>query len=276
MLTNFHTHCSFSDGKQDPETIVREAIRKGLTGIGFSTHAPVHFENTWAMQPGRLSQYMETISGLKRKYAGHIEIYLGMEIDYFIDVDEALFRNTQLDYIIGSVHFLTNKGHSPYYPVDMNPDKFTNGIDEMFGGDAGAYVKTYYSHVRDLIIRYRPSVTGHFDLVKKFNRDNRFFNEREKWYEDAVMPALLEIAKCGSIVEINTSIVYRGLGDEPYPSGWILKRCRDLGIPIMINSDAHSMDKLDAWFLQAREFARKAGFSSRRILSKGKWDDIPL
>lgn len=35
MLTNYHTHSIFSDGKNTPEEIVQKAIEKGFGAVGF-------------------------------------------------------------------------------------------------------------------------------------------------------------------------------------------------------------------------------------------------
>ena len=36
MLANFHTHSTFSDGKNTPEELINYAIEKGFCSLGFS------------------------------------------------------------------------------------------------------------------------------------------------------------------------------------------------------------------------------------------------
>ncbi len=42
--TNYHSHCSFCDGKAPMEEFIREAIRQGFTAYGVSSHAPLPFD----------------------------------------------------------------------------------------------------------------------------------------------------------------------------------------------------------------------------------------
>lgn len=105
ILNNYHTHSNFCDGSDEPEKYVEEAIRLGLISLGFSGHAPVPFENTWSIKKENLGDYCRTIEGLKEKYAGKINIFLGLEIDYIPGISTGfgqLFADYRLDYAIGT------------------------------------------------------------------------------------------------------------------------------------------------------------------------------
>ena len=41
--TNYHSHCSFCDGKAPMEEFIKEAIRQGFSAYGISSHAPLPF-----------------------------------------------------------------------------------------------------------------------------------------------------------------------------------------------------------------------------------------
>ena len=45
QLSNYHTHTAFCDGRDEPEAIVREAIRLGCPELGFSGHSHVPFDD---------------------------------------------------------------------------------------------------------------------------------------------------------------------------------------------------------------------------------------
>jgi histidinol-phosphatase (PHP family) len=96
--------------------------------------------------------------------------------------------------------------------------------------------------------------------VKKNNRDGRYFSESEPWYRAAVLGALRRIAPTGSIVELNTGGVTRNTSGAFYPSEWILAECLKLGIPVMVNSDAHRPQDLDGHFREAYALLRDLGF----------------
>jgi len=74
---DYHTHTVFSHGKNTPEENVLSAIEKGLKKIAITDHAPGHIfygvKNTGA--------YIQTVEDLKRKYAGKIEVLLGLELN---------------------------------------------------------------------------------------------------------------------------------------------------------------------------------------------------
>ena len=44
ILTDFHTHTRFCDGKNTAEEMVNAAIRLGLSKIGFSCHSFTPFD----------------------------------------------------------------------------------------------------------------------------------------------------------------------------------------------------------------------------------------
>ena len=50
MLANFHTHTTFSDGKNTPEEVVISALEQGLCTIGFSDHAYTPYDLRYCMK----------------------------------------------------------------------------------------------------------------------------------------------------------------------------------------------------------------------------------
>ena len=49
ILSNFHTHTSFCDGKNTPEELVLYAIEQGCAELGFSGHSYVDFDKESCM-----------------------------------------------------------------------------------------------------------------------------------------------------------------------------------------------------------------------------------
>ena len=49
MITNLHTHTTFSDGKNTPEEIVLTALEQGFCSIGFSDHAYTSYDISYCM-----------------------------------------------------------------------------------------------------------------------------------------------------------------------------------------------------------------------------------
>ena len=45
---NLHAHCTFDDGRNTPEEMVRASLEAGLGSVGLSLHSPLPFESAWA------------------------------------------------------------------------------------------------------------------------------------------------------------------------------------------------------------------------------------
>ena len=138
-LTNYHSHSLYCDGRANMEDFIRFALSEGFTSYGFSSHAPLPFPTAWTMEWDCMDDYLAEFRRLKAKYAGQIELYIGLEIDYLNEESNpsvARFRELPLDYRIGSVHLLYNdKGE--VVDVDVTADKFRKLVDEILAvGDA--------------------------------------------------------------------------------------------------------------------------------------------
>lgn len=273
-FSNFHTHCCFCDGEGKPEEYVEKAIEKGFEALGFSSHAPVHFARTWTMNEGRLHEYLDTVKSLKVKYRGRIQIYLGLEIDYFskeYGPNSPVYRKLGLDYNIGSVHCMLNKDDGKYLEVDGTEDKYIEIIESIFKGDTEKFAAEYYNKVRNMVKEHKPDIIGHLDLIKKNNRGGKYFSMDQKWYRDEVFKTLDVISKSSCILEVNTGGLSRKITDTVYPEPWILKECSKLEIPLVLNSDAHNPVNIDAYYEDALHIIGEAGYSKLSVLNDGIW-----
>ena len=279
IKANYHTHSNFCDGKGDPEEYVKAAIEEGFKIIGFSSHAPLPFENDWTMDNSRLFEYSTRINQLKAKYAEQIEIYLGLEADYvpgIVSPSDSKLKALNLDYNIGSIHILRDREKCEFPTVDTNDEIFSKILSELYNNDIKKLVSAYYSLVSDMTINHPVNIIGHFDLVKMNNRENKYFNEKDNWYKEEIEKTLDIIAGTGIIIEINTGGLVRGKTDSIYPSPWILKRCFAKKIRIVVNSDIHAPNQTGKGYLDAVQIAIDAGYKNQRILTKGRWVDSSL
>lgn len=279
VLTNYHTHCGLDDGTGRPEEYAERAVVEGLDALGYSCHAPLPFPQDWVLTAENLSVYLREIGDLKKRYAGKLEIYVGLEVDFVRGIigprDPSLAAH-RLDYVIGSVHFVDGTDVDKHYAVDFTDEMFRDAIEEGFDGDARSLVREYYRNLREMVSEHTPDIVGHFDLIKKNNSGGRYFDENAKWYRDEVMKTLEAIAASGALVEVNTGGLARKRTDAPYPSPWIIPECRKLGIPMNINSDAHSPEHLTHWFGEARQLLRDSGYREQLVLIGGKWQMVGL
>lgn len=237
IISDMHIHSSFSDGEDLCEDIVKEAVLRGFKSIGFSEHSFVPFDAEGTLLLENTEAYKKEVLRLKEKYAGQINIYTGLEMDFFSGLDRAGY-----DYIIGSSHYVKVGGE--YMCVDYSVDNFEKGVKKYFGGDYFKCCEAYYETVSEIYEKTHCDIVGHFDLVSKFNDVLAFIDEESDAYMDMVKSAAERIVKKCSVFEINTGAVARGNKREPYPSKRIMKLLSDMGASFILSSDAHKKENI--------------------------------
>src|SRR5207248_1403969 len=102
-------------------------------------------------------------------------------------------------------------------------------------------------------------------------------NAGAPWSRAAVEDALRALAAAGTIVELSTGGWHYGL-DQPFPSPWIARRCRDLGIPMTPSGDTHRPDEIAYRYADALALLRDTGHREIAVLdaSAGRWVSRPL
>ncbi|MCA0229053.1 MAG: histidinol-phosphatase [Bacteroidetes bacterium] len=274
MLTNYHSHSHYCDGKGSLEEQVQGAIAQGLRAFGFSSHCPVPFVNQWSMKAERLADYLRQTAVLKEKYKDQIELYVGLEVD-FLPNQLGTSDFPMLDYCVGSVHYVELNQFGQPWEIDGSSVEFLACLDTLYDGNIQVALEKYYGIIRQMVETDTPPIVGHLDKIKMHNDARPLFEESEEWYVALVEDTLEVIKKAGCIVEINTRGNYkRGL--ELYPSPWIIARMNELHIPICINSDSHRPEEITASFPLAFEAVRAAGYTHQRVLLEGKWQDVEL
>jgi len=107
MLSNYHTHSNYCDGKATLREMVDFAVTHGFKALGFSGHCPLPFENNYSITD--YEGYCNEVRALKEEYRDRIAIHLGLEIDYIPGMLEdftPLIEKGGLEYTIGSVHLI--------------------------------------------------------------------------------------------------------------------------------------------------------------------------
>lgn len=278
MQVNFHTHTIFCDGLNTPEDFVLSAISKNIKTLGFSAHVPIAIENTWSMRAEKIDKYLAEISRLKIKYSKNLEIYCGFEMDYLPTEDKQKINNyiKLADYTIGSVHYLYDHLTKRYFSADGTKDDIIETINCFAQGDVKFFVRSYYQELLRIIYEFKPDIVGHFDIIKKQNQGNTFFNEKEEWYQILVQQTLDSIASAKIVIEVNTGGRSREYITDNYPSNWILIECFKRKIPIIISSDAHKPEDINFFFEQTRTYLKSIGFTNQKIMNNSQWIDIKL
>ena len=125
-MRNYHTHswrCMHARGTE--EEYVQRAVEQGYAVLGFSDHTPWPYESGFVsgmrMRLDQFEDYRRTVLALREKYAGVIEIPLGLECEAFPKYTEWLrdFKAQYLDYVLLGNHYDTcDEGdHGLLYPA---------------------------------------------------------------------------------------------------------------------------------------------------------------
>jgi histidinol-phosphatase (PHP family) len=242
-MIDIHNHtplCNHALGT--PEEYVKKAIEKNIKIYGFSDHAPMEFDEKYRMSFSDMPKYENEIKSLKEKYKDKIKILLGYEVDFTPYVDKRVLERN-VDYLIGSVHFLDNWGFD-------NPEF----IKEWNNRDVDDIYKEYFNKIESLAKSRFFDIVGHLDLIKVFGF------KPKKNIKDIAKNAIKEIKKSGMAVEINTAGLRKPV-KEIYPSTELLEMIKDEGIDITFSSDAHKVEDVGYKIDEAIDIAKKLGFS---------------
>lgn len=251
---DLHNHTILCNHAQDKvEDYIKKAIELEIDVYGFSDHAPMDYDPKYRMKKEYIEFYENTILNLKNKYKNQIEILLAYEVDFMQNVpflDEII--NADVDYLIGSVHFLEAKNKS--------------ANEEAWGFDNPEFIGKYkkqniddiwqdYFDVVELMAKSKKfDVVGHLDLIKVFkflpNKDVRVIAKK----------ALQEIKKSNMVVEINSAGLRKPI-KEQYPSRELLEEIYELNIPITFSSDAHSIEQIGYGYDKVVQLTKEIGFT---------------
>ncbi|MDO4616411.1 MAG: histidinol-phosphatase HisJ family protein [Lachnospiraceae bacterium] len=278
LKANFHTHTNLCDGSNSPREVAEQALQLGFHTLGFSGHMDpdIHMD---------LPNYLREIKMLQKEYEDRMEILCGIELDLVyaeevfgsgwdgsyrpLCVDPADETAADLDYIIGSTHFIQN-ADGGLIPVDNQWSMLKEGCENYYGGDYYKLAAAYYEQEAAVYDKTNCSFVGHFDLITRFNDSDHFLDESDPRYTAPALTAMEHLVQQGVPFEINCGAVNRGRKKELYPNLFLLKALKDFGGEILINSDAHQKELLNGAFDQAVNAAIAAGFDHILVLGRNQ------
>jgi histidinol-phosphatase (PHP family) len=270
MWSNFHTHSRYCDGKSELTEYAWQASASGMVSLGFSSHAPLPFDCAWCMKAERLPDYLDEINTLQVLYPS-LEFYKGLEVDFIPGKISPGTFGSQLDYTIGSVHFVDAFADGRHWEIDGPFASFREGLQSIFSGDIRAAVSRYFELTREMLKISPPTILGHLDKIKIQNVRGHFYEESDSWYRRELEKTIDTIASSCCIVEVNTRGLYQKKSPTPYPSPWILKALQKREVPVTLSSDAHHPDDLFNAFASSATLLNEIGFTKLTILRHGRW-----
>ncbi len=262
------------------EDIVDKAIEANHPSITFIIHSPrlTSFRYTAERDTnvkfirGNKSylNYPKRIANLRKKYEGQINIKYGVELEWMgPDLGlqwsrSKIFQAEDADYVIGSVHFAPEG-----LPYDGSKEEALELL--KIRGSLEAYWDGYFNEMIQMIECFGDmiQIIGHIDLPK-LNVD---MPEALLNFETSSHPlankfrTLLElIADRNLSLDVNMAGKFKGVGVYPIKS--ILRRAKELQIPVCVGTDTHHVRYYGLNFKESLEYIQEAGYESYVSYSK--------
>jgi histidinol-phosphatase (PHP family) len=244
MRIDLHNHtarCNHATGTIDE--YIQRAIELGIDIYGFSEHAPMDFDEGYRLGFEEMKAYESDVLSAKERYGGQIKILLGYEVDFLPGHMDRRVLESQVDYLIGSVHFVNKWGFD-------NPEF----IGEYKNRDIDELWQNYFDAVAQMAKSGLFDIVGHFDLIKVFGfipkKDVRLIAQN----------ALKAIKQANMVLELNSAGLRKPIG-EIYPSALLLEEAYSIGVPITFSSDAHAADQVGFGYTEALYIAKEAGYT---------------
>lgn len=277
--SNAHTHSRWCDGADAIPAMVEAARALGFVSLGFSGHAWQGFDPDYSMAPDVQAGYFAELRALQAApEPGFLRLWAGLELDALAHPDCRRAACAEADYLIGSAHYLCESYGGAPVAVDGDPVLLRRYVDEVYHGDGLAMARDYFAIEITSLLRDRPQIIGHFDLLRKYAASLSLFDEADPAYRRLALSALERVFPCGGVLEINTGGMARGYLTTPYPTLELLCAWRELGGRITLTSDCHDRRYLAHAFPQAAALARQAGFRTALRLGTGTelWEEAEL
>jgi len=243
MIIDLHNHttrCNHAVGSLD-EYVVK-AIASNINVFGFSDHAPMRFDEAYRMRFDEMEAYERDVLHVKEKYADSISILLAYEVDYLDGYIDESVMNREVDYWIGSVHYLGNWGFD-------NPEF----IGEYQNRDIDEIWQHYFDATKAVADSSLFAIVGHIDLMKLFKylpkKDVRLIAKE----------AIKAIKKADMVIEINAAGLRKPVSEQ-YPSHLLMELIAEHDIPITFGSDAHAPEHIGHAQEQMHAFAKSFGY----------------
>jgi histidinol-phosphatase (PHP family) len=266
VLTDYHVHLRPDDINATFASAFtaanaaryREAADEaGIAELGVSEH--IHrFQQSLGVwdHPFWREQALDDIDAYCAFVREETDLRLGLEVDFVPgreDRTQNLIERCELDYVVGSVHFLGELA------VDF--DRF-----DIWDG-AAAPEEVWRRYFETLAAAARSGlfdILAHPDLVKMWGASRPLpAGDLRRYYE----PALEAIAESGIAVEVSTAGLRKPVA-EIYPAPAFIAGVLEAGAPIALSSDAHLPEQVGFAYDQALELLEALGVGQLAVFER--------
>lgn len=248
-MNNYHTHtyrCGHAVG--DIFDYVESAEIAGLEKLGFTEHTPLPdgYMPEIRMNISEMDDYLGKIDQARIKHP-NISIYKGLECEYMEKYhnffEDELLGNRGIEYLICGMHF---------FPVGKEI-VFAYSVKNRGKSELICYTKSLVKAMESGLFAF----VAHPDLFGYFCKE---WDEETK----ACSKEILQAAKdTKTILEINAQgwlkekIITSKGKRSVYPINNFWEMASEYNISVIVNSDAHSPDRIDYGLVKGKEFALK-------------------
>lgn len=255
VLTDYHVHLrrdelEYSAGEHftaaNAERYRAAAQAAGVAELGVSEHV-YRFQQALGIwdHPYWREQATDDIDGYCAFVRDETDLRLGLEVDFVPhreDRTQALIDRCELDYVIGSVHFLGDEA------VDYDRYDIWRRAHS-----AEAVWRRYFETLAGAACSGLFDILAHPDLVKMWGASRPLPDgDLRRYYE----PAIEAIAESGIAVEVSTAGLRKPVG-EIYPAPAFLEGCLEAGAVVALSSDAHIPEQVGYGYEQALELLER-------------------
>ena len=258
MLTDLHVHLRRDDSNTPAREFLttanvdryREAAeRHGITELGVSEHI---YRFRQALSVWEHSFWRAEAKDDLDDYVGFLredtDLRVGLEADFIVGREDRLANlldQTELDYVIGSVHFIGDQAvdHDGYDIWETNSHR----PDEVW--------RRYFDTLGEAAATGLFDIIAHPDLVKVWGPHRpRPEGDLRRFYDRAMEG----IAETQPAIEVSTAGLRKPVG-ELYPAVPFLEMCLEAGCPITLSSDAHEPGHVGYGYERALEVLDSLG-----------------
>jgi histidinol-phosphatase (PHP family) len=275
VLTDLHVHLrrdepntpaseAFSTGNVDRYRAVAE--ERGIAELGVSEHI---YRFRQALDVWQHSFWRAEARDDLDEYVGFLrddtDLRVGIEADFIAGREDRLANlldQTELDYVVGSVHFIGDQAvdHDGYDIWETNAHR----PDEVW--------RRYFDTLGEAARSGLFDILAHPDLVKVWGPQRpRPEGDLRRFYDRAMEG----IAETRPAIEVSTAGLRKPVG-ELYPATAFLEMCLEAGCPITLSSDAHEPAHVGYGYERALEVLDSLGVRELAVFERRERRSEPI
>ncbi|CAK9442353.1 uncharacterized protein LODBEIA_P60960 [Lodderomyces beijingensis] len=296
-----HTHHShsgdyISHAHDTLEAMVNKYVESGFTTLCLTEHMPrlqdrflypEETEKGYSVENLNrdFEQYLAHAERLRIQHRDKIVIVVGLETEAIneqhIEYSRQLLQNPVIKMSVGSVHFVHE------IPIDFSAELWLEAKRKSKNGLTRSLYKDYFE-LQSKVLDLKPTVVGHFDLIRLCQPQDDFDETTGKltkdvdiqsdWPEvwDVIKQNITKVVDYDGLFELNSSAIRKGW-DTPYPKSDIASMISRQGGKFCLSDDAHACSQVGLNYGKTLQYAKYLQQSALwRLNANGEAESVNL